>query len=220
MGASVQISPQRWVRCDAAPVRRGIVTLLLAAVLSAAGLINPSPAAACSCAGGTTEQYFADANAVFTGTLLSRTVDHPDWPVISSLDPALLGFAADLVYKGDVHARQGVVTASEGASCGLELAGDGPFVVFATRDPDLPEGQYRAGLCGGTTTSDDAVVAELENLSGLAASPGTPGPAPRDGQAGLQSSGLGPAPTVLIGIGVLAVLAAGWVLLRRRRATR
>src|SRR3954467_2211060 len=98
-------------------------------LFAAAGLLVASPAQACSCAEATTAQHVADADVVFTGTLLSRTVDHPDWPVMSRGAPALHVFAVDAVYKGDVHAEQGVVSAADGASCGLELAGDGPFVV-------------------------------------------------------------------------------------------
>jgi hypothetical protein len=202
---------------NTAPVRRGMVTLLLAALLSAAGLLLASPAQACSCAEATTAQHVDDADAVFTGTVLSREVDHPDWPVMSSDDPALYVFAVDTVYKGDVHAKQGVVSAAEGASCGLDLAGDGPFVVFASSDTSLPDGQYRAGLCNGTGLADTAVVAELE---GLAPAPPAAAP-PRNRQAGLQSPGSGAMPAVLLGGGAAAVvLLAGWVILRRQRRLR
>src|SRR5215217_6381639 len=146
-------------------VRRSLVTLLLAVLLSAAGLLLASPAQACSCAEATTAQHFADADLVFTGTLVSREVDHPDWPVMSSGDPALHVFAVDDVYKGEAHEEQGVVSAADSASCGLDLAGDGPFVVFASSDPGLPDGQYRAGLCDGTGLAGTAVVAELEDLA-------------------------------------------------------
>jgi hypothetical protein len=193
-----------------------MVTLLLAALLSAAGLLVASPAQACSCAEATTAEHVAAADVVFTGTLLSREVDHPDWPVMSSDDPALYVFAVDAVYKGDVHAEQGVVSASESASCGLDLAGDGPFVVFASSDTGLPDGQYRAGLCNGTGLADDAVLTELD---GLAPAPPAAG-APLDGQAGVQSPGNGALPVVLLGVGAAVVLLAGWVLLRRQRRPR
>ena len=198
-------------------MRRGMVTLLLAALLSAAGLLVASPAQACSCAEATTAQHVAAADVVFTGTLLSREVDHPDWPVMSSDDPALYVFAVDAVYKGDVHAEQGVVSASESASCGLDLAGDGPFVVFANSDTSLPDGQYRAGLCNGTGLADDAALAELEGLA-----PSSPAAAPPlDGPAGVQPSGSGALPVVLLGGGAAVVaLLAGWVLLRRQRRLR
>jgi hypothetical protein len=90
-----------------------MVSGLLAVVLSAAGLLLASTAQACSCAEATTAQHVAEADVVFTGTLLSHEVDHPDWPVMSSSDPALFVFAVDSVYKGDVHAEQGIVSAAE-----------------------------------------------------------------------------------------------------------
>jgi hypothetical protein len=201
---------------DAATVRRGLVTLLLAVLLSAAGLLLASPAQACSCAEATTAQNFAAADVVFTGTLLSREVDHPDWPVMSSGDPALHVFAVDAVYKGEAHQEQGVISAAEGASCGLELTGDGPFVVFASSDPGLPDGQYRSGLCSGTGLVDAAVTAALEDLS-----PGPPAAAPPiDGPAGVQSPGNGALSAVLLGAGAAVALLAGWVIVRRQRRLR
>jgi lactam utilization protein B len=96
-------------------------------------------ASACSCVGGTTQRFFADADAVFTGRLVSR--EEPA-TVTSSADPALHVFAVDTVYKGTVHQSQGVISPVSGATCGLELTGDGPFVVFATRSADLGVGEF------------------------------------------------------------------------------
>jgi hypothetical protein len=197
-------------------VRRGTVTLLLAVLFAAAGLFLASPAQACSCAEATTAQHVADADVVFTGTLLSREVDHPDWPEMSSGDPALHVFAVDVVYKGEAHEEQGVVSAAESASCGLDLSGDGPFVVFGTSDPSLADGQYRAGLCNGTGLADDAVLTELQQLTAAAAPPTTP----IDGQAGVQSPGNGALSVVLLGAGAAVALLAGWVVLRRHRRVR
>ena len=164
MTTAAHISRRSSSSLDAAAVRRSLVTGVLAALFSAAGLLVASPAAACSCAEADTATSFAAADAVFTGTLVSRDVDHPEWPVMSSTDPALHVFAVDGVFKGEVHELQGVVSSADGASCGLELSGDGPFVVFASRDAGLPEDQYRAGLCDGTTTLDPAIAAQLADL--------------------------------------------------------
>jgi hypothetical protein len=201
---------------DAPAVRRGLLTLLLAALFSAAGLLVASPATACSCVEADTAQHFADADVVFTGSLLSRTVSRPDWPMTSSGDPALHVFAVDAVFKGEVHEEQGVVSASDSASCGLSLSGEGPFVVFASRDADLPEGQYRAGSCSGTGSLDPAVAAELADLTTLT-SAGEPGGQPAEGAAGVQAVGLGPVAVAVIGAVSLAVVAFGWWLLRRLR---
>jgi hypothetical protein len=54
----------------------------------------------------------------------------------------------DAVYKGAVHEEHGVVSPDSGASYGLELSGDGPVVVFATRSADTGVGPF-------TTLGDD-----------------------------------------------------------------
>ena len=205
---------------DAPPVRRVLVTVLLGGLLLAAGVLVAAPASACSCAAGTTADYFERADAVFTASLFSRDVDHPNWPVASGDDPALYVFTTHVVFKGEVGEAQGVVSADSGASCGLELSGKGPFVVFANRDPELPEGRYRAGLCDGSAVLDPAVVAELAELTTLTTSTGAPGALPAQGAAGVDSSGPGPVPALLIGAGVLGALVAGWVVLRRQRVSR
>jgi hypothetical protein len=200
-------------------VRRCLASLLLAALFSTVGVLVASPAAACSCAEANTAQHFANADAVFTGTLVSRTVTRPDWPMMGSGDPALHVFATDVVFKGEVHEKQGIVSAADSASCGLALSGTGPFVVFASRDPDLPDGQYRAGACGGTGQLDPAVLAELAELTPLTTT-GDPGALPRQGSAGMQSTGLGPVAVAVIGVGALTVVALVWLVLHRLRRRR
>jgi hypothetical protein len=85
------------------------------------------------------------ADAVFLGRLVSREVSGGS---VSS-DPALHVLAVTEVYKGSAHAEQGVVSAASGGSRGLELTGEGPLAVFATRSVDVAGDQYRADLCGG-----------------------------------------------------------------------
>jgi hypothetical protein len=65
-------------------------------------------------------------------------------PVQSSTDPALHVFTVDTVFKGSVQEQQRVVSAADDAGCGLEQSGTGPFVVFATRSPDLADDRYSA----------------------------------------------------------------------------
>jgi MYXO-CTERM domain-containing protein len=191
---------------------RRATTLLLGVLAAAAGLlVGARPAAACSCAGiPSAAQAFASADAVFTGRLLSREVHHPDWPLISSGDPAVHVFAVDEVFKGVVHEEQGVVSADSGASCGLELSGEGPFVVYATGS----DGDYRAGLCDGVTTVTPGTESELRTLAGA-----TERAATRSGAAGTDAPG---PPTVALAAGGALVLALGGALLmrRRRRAVR
>jgi MYXO-CTERM domain-containing protein len=186
---------------------------VLALLLALLGVVwGPAgPASACSCVGGTTAEHVAGADVVFTGTLLSREVSHPSAPIFSSDDPALHVFAVDTVFKGAAAQRQGVVSAADGASCGLELSGEGPFVVFATRDAALPAGQYAANLCGGSGPLTAALAADLREFGGTAG----PSTRPAPGSAGITGSGAGPWPWIAGG-GVVLV-AFGLIGLRRRR---
>jgi hypothetical protein len=193
---------------------RSLTTLLLAALMSGGGLVVASPAAACSCAEATLAQHFAAADAVFTGSLVSRDVRRLDRWTQSSADPALLVFDVEAVFKGDVHEQQGIVSAADSSSCGLDVKGDTAYIVFASRGEGLADGQYRAGLCNGTMPVDPALTGELEELAG----PATPAPSPPlDGAAGLEAPGARPPGDYLwLGAGVLVLLGAGWRLRGRR----
>ena len=204
-------------------MRRTAVTLLLSGLLLTAGLLVATPVSACSCTGGTTQEFFDRADAVFSARLVSR--EEPRGRLTSSADPALHVFAVDTVFKGTARERQGVVSPVSGATCGLELSGEGPFVVFATRSADLggmrfttlADDQYAAFLCGGTAPSTPALAAEL---AALADSPPGPSAAPLPGAAGTVPLRQGLLVPGLVGVGAAALLAGTWVLARRRRAAR
>jgi hypothetical protein len=152
-------------------VRRAVTTLLLGCLLWALGLVVAAPAAACSCADQTVQQYVERADAVFTGSLVSR--EEPGGAVVSSADPAVHVFAVDTVYKGTARESQEVLSPASGATCGLELTGEGPFVVFATRDADLggtpfatpADHQYVSLLCDGSGPTTPELEAELTALA-------------------------------------------------------
>lgn len=189
-------------------MRRALL-LLLGVLLAAAGLpVGARPAAACSCAGiPSAAEAFASADAVFAGRLVSREVHHPNWPLVSSSDPAVHVFAVDEVFKGVVHEEQGVVSADSGASCGLELSGEGPIVVYATDSG----GGLTAGLCDGAAPITPDVQSELRALAGTTSGAGQP--APRAGAAGTGAPGL---PTAALMVGALVLLLLGGTLLLRR----
>lgn len=166
---------------------------------------------------------------------MSRT--EPTGQITSSADPALHVFAVDTVFKGAAHEEQAVLSPMSGASCGLELGGNGPFVVFATRSGDLggPSfaglgDQYAAFLCGGTAPATDDLEAELRALAGPPASgpPASGPPVPGDdGSADAPPGAVGPGatydpglPTPALTAGALTVVLLGWLLLRRRAAAR
>lgn len=174
---------------------------------------TPGRVAACSCAPLTDAEARGFADAVFVGTLAE--VITPPGPSYSSADPERFVFEVDGVYLGDVFARQSVVTARDGASCGLEISGPGPFLVFA-RTPDTStgealEGELTSSLCSGTRTlADGGAPVEFGEPS-----PPTPGASP----VGSESSGF---PIVLVSatVAALVVVAAGAVLIIRSRPAR
>ena len=147
-------------------MRRLLVLVLGALVLLGAGWAVAPAASACSCVAATTAEQVERADVVFTGTLVSREVVPRVPGLRSSDDPAVHVFAVQTVLKGTASARQEVVSADSSASCGLALAGDGPFLVHAGEDPGGPPGQLTATLCGGTAPADAALVAEVQSLTG------------------------------------------------------
>jgi hypothetical protein len=203
-------------------VRRTAVTLLLSGLLMVAGLLVATSASACSCVGGTTQEFLDRADAVFTARPLSR--QEPPEPVLSSADPALHVFAVDTVFKGTAHEQQAVLSPMSGATCGLELVGEGPFVVFATRSTDLggesfatlADDQYAAFLCGGTAPLTPALEAELTAL--------TPSPAPSEGTPLPRATGTAtegsalPGPAIAAAVALGLILGTGRLVHRRRRS--
>ena len=116
--------------------------LLAALLLTLAGLsVAPAPAYACSCAYDEHDpELVRRAEVIFTGTVVgNRTFGQT----------RTLTFAVERVYKGEVAATQDVKTHVLGATCGLELAGSGPFLIQGGSDPDRP-GALSANLCGGS----------------------------------------------------------------------
>ena len=118
-------------------------------------------AMACSCSYPTDTEAFEQSDAVFVGTLVE--VQTPPGDVIDSSDLERFIFDVDAVYKGAVTSQQAVATAREGASCGLEIAGPGPFLVFAgagasSITPELDEDELQSNLCSGTRPSTEASV--------------------------------------------------------------
>lgn len=111
-------------------------------------MVGVGPAHACSCLGASDAAHFKTAQAVFTGSLIGREAPNEGARIQSSADPVFYTFAVDRVYKGKITDPQRVESVVSGASCGLELRGNGPFVVFTSERPyvTVPD----ANLCGGT----------------------------------------------------------------------
>jgi hypothetical protein len=188
--------------------------VLMVAAACGFTFVSAGPAAACSCGGGTDAQAFASADVVFSGELIE--VRTPPGDTYSSIDPERFVFDVQQVYKGDARAQQSVVTAREGASCGLELSGRGPFLVFAQteagRDFDIVDGELTSGLCTGSRElSEIPVPAEFGTGSPPDAGTSAIGE-PDDDESRV--------PIVVGGAVLLVALAGASALALRRRVRR
>lgn len=127
----------------------GRAVLVSALAVTLVPLLGADPAMACSCAMATDAEHYRSADVVFKGTL-TRTIPPKPRPdgMQSSMDPEIFVFAASRAYKGTITNPVRVSTPVSGASCGLEISGKGPFLVFANRD--TRDKQLHANLCGGT----------------------------------------------------------------------
>lgn len=190
--------------------------VVAAATFALVPTVGISPAQACSCVGWDDPQSFAAADIVFRGTL--QAGPRPGRGDGSS--PVVLSFAADRAYKGTVYAAQKVSTSASGASCGLEITGAGPFLVFASapRDEDggavsvergkvpIPE----ASLCGGTRNLREGETPPF--------GPGRPvDPTVQVAFASPQDPAWRTALPVALGVFLAGALAVPFVRRRRRR---
>lgn len=155
---------------------------------------TPGSACACSCVEQTDAEAFEAAAAVFIGTLTG--VDEAGL----GNDRVTLEFEVDAVYKGDIAEVQGVRTAGSEASCGWEPTEGERYLVFASSG----DGELATGLCSGSRLDEAAAPA-------FAADPA----APADGESGLAP--ISYRPYAAGAAALIAVGAAAWILLRRRR---
>lgn len=130
-------------------MRRSLLMVLVGALLHLAGA---SPANACDCVPVDDETALADADAVFVGSLGSRTVESGE--TRTGGDAAVHRFEVRAVYKGEVPRDQEVVSTADGGSCGFQAPPDINVLVFANRTaPNGPQpgsGQFAGNLCNGT----------------------------------------------------------------------
>ena len=169
--------------------------------------------AACSCATFTEEEALDASDAAFTGTVVE--VITPSGDTYSSADPERFVFDVAEVYKGDVFARQSIVTARDGGSCGLEISGPGPFLVFARETDSVVsgavDGELYSSLCSGTRPlASDAIPASFGS-----------GSAPRAGVSPIGDTGTESSTVQIVLIaGAVAVIGAGSVFAIGRRTKR
>ena len=123
---------------------------------------------------------------MFTGTVADKEPP-PKRPVMSSMDPVTYTFDVERAFKGDPSGTVPVLSAMDGASCGLEGVRVGQrYVVFASAGRG---GDLWASLCGGTAPWSADLQADVVAATG----PGTPDP-PSAAPAGLAGSADAPDP--------------------------
>jgi hypothetical protein len=166
--------------------------LLVVVLLALATLwVLPAPASACSCQPASDVEHAQGADVIFTGTVVDDQQG----------EPRTLTFRVERVYKGRTTTTQIVSSAGTTASCGLDISGAGPFLVYAQQE----QTGLAASLCGGTGLGP--VPADLGQGRPPEADPSRPGEGPATG-----------AWIPVVGF-VLAASAAGlvgWALIRRR----
>ena len=170
-------------------------------------VLTPSPSWACKCAMADTHQHVEEAVTVASGTV--------DW---TATDGQTRTYKVDFdhVYKGAAAASEKLTTDDVGGACGLaDLATRKRYLFFIAGEHP---GAMRVGACDGTVAYDDAVAREVEAVTGP---PGKPLASPEDAATARASdagSGTGRAVTLGLVAAVVAGLAAGAVVLRRRSA--
>ena len=190
---------------------------LIAAV--SATVVLPSPLTssivqACSCADPTTyiAELLASTDATFSGTVAE--IRRPE-VLLSSTAESRFVFEVDEVYAGEgVHARQSVVTATDGASCGIELPVGATAIVFArtgARDVTPDEGEFASSLCEVVA----APSAEVLSLLGTGRAPET-GSSPIGADDGVASTAVR---NWYWPVAIVAAVAAVAAFRRRRRRT-
>lgn len=209
-------------------MRQRLATMLsITALVTAIAIALPAqPAAACTCAGGTVEEQYARADAVFTGRLLDRR-DPDNTGLSSSADFAALRFEVDAVYKGEVVIDQAVVTEQDTASCGVAFRGEGPFLVFANETHwagrVVPDGMLHATSCDGTRPLGAAPVPASLGTARRPSAP-TDGGDPATTAPSLSADGVEDEnendAVFIIGslVAVVVIISGAIVFLTRRRA--
>ncbi len=193
----------RWLQHNPrAKTSARLLTGILAALVA---LILPSATAvACSCAVMTTSEHVDNADVV--ARVIVERVNIPNMEANED-QLATYTFRPIHVWKGDVVSQFKVVSEPTGAACGLEGITEGSdLVVFATREDE----GLSADLCGGTTTANEALVAELVDVVGAGVAVDTE----PDDEPG---SWVWPAVTAVVALGLVGgVLLTWWAVPRRR----
>jgi len=118
--------------------------------IAALSLAFAADALACSCLRVDLIRDLPRAEGAFIGTVLERKVER---------QKAVYLFRVEQVYKGDIENRIEVVSAADGAACGLELEVDQRIGLLLTREG----GQWRSSLCSQVDPSAFLALTNVDN---------------------------------------------------------
>ena len=116
----------------------------LVTLAAAVALVTPAEASACSCIPwGKPRAELARANGAFVGVYLSRRPLRPPGATTSSLDTYLYRFRVERRLKGTFGKTVEVLSARDGASCGLEVVRGQRVGLLLRR----VKGRWESNLC-------------------------------------------------------------------------
>ena len=121
-------------------------------VVAALSLALAADAFACSCLRVDLIRDLPRADGAFIGTVLERRVER---------QTVVYLFRVEQVYKGDIENRVEVVSAANGAACGLELQVDQRIGLLLTREG----GTWQSSLCSQVDPSAFLALTEIDDNS-------------------------------------------------------
>jgi hypothetical protein len=110
-------------------------------------------ASACTCLPVNLERDLPRADGAFVGTLLAARP--------RGATQTVYRFRVEQVYKGDIDSRIDVVSASDGAACGLELPQGERVGLLLDRDGTV----WRGSLCSQVDPSDLLALTKVDDNS-------------------------------------------------------
>ena len=120
--------------------------------VAALSLALAADAFACSCLRVDLIRDLPRADGAFIGTVLERRVER---------QTAIYLFRVEQVYKGDIENRVEVVSAANGAACGLELQVDQRMGLLLTREG----GKWQSSLCSQVDPSAFLALTDIADNS-------------------------------------------------------
>jgi hypothetical protein len=119
----------------------------------ALGFLVPSHQAhACSCTEPVQpiRSEYRQAHGVFIGKPIARETIYKQWRGRPWQGYFAYTFRVERSYKGKLPATVRVLTATDGARCGIRFQMNRHYVVWADKSPWLAKGQFHAHLCSRT----------------------------------------------------------------------